>query len=150
MFGSGFQIDQLERKDRRQRVERWPSPRRLGIDAVDGLDSQQAEELLIVLRRPHLTTDPIAGAQSESADLRLRDVDVIGSRKESLAPQEPETIFDDLQDAVAEDLAVLLRLRAEESHHLFWLRQATKCWNLEIARHLRQFLGGLGLEIGEG
>ena len=120
------------------------------IDAVDGLHAQQAEELLVVLWRPHLTADAVAGAKTEAANLRLRDVDVIRAGKESRTAQKTEAVFDDLEDAVAEDLPIFLRLRAQQTHHLFLLRQATKRRNLEVSGHLGQFLGRLGLELGDG
>ena len=72
MFGVRFEIDQLEREDRRQRIEVRPAPRNFGIDAVDRLDAEQAEELLVVLRRAHLAGDAVARAKAEAANLRLR------------------------------------------------------------------------------
>ena len=145
-----FEVDQLQGKDRGQRVERWAPARRLRIDAIDGLDAQQAEELLVVLRRAHLAADPVAGAQTEAADLRLRDVDVVRAGQESRAAQEAEPILDDLEDAVAEDLPVFLRLSAQQPHHLFLLRQAAERRNLKLSGHLGQFLGRLGLQLGDG
>ena len=79
-----FEVDQLEREDRRQRVEVRAAACGFRVDAVDGFDPQQAEELLVVLGRAHLAGDAVAGAQAEAANLRLRDVDVVVARQEPL------------------------------------------------------------------
>ena len=92
----------------------------------------------------------VSGAQTEAANLRLRDVDVVRAGKESRTSQEAEAIFDDLEDAVTEDLPIFLRLGAQQSHHLLLLRQATKRRNLELSRHLGQLFGRLRLELGNG
>ncbi len=64
-----LQIDHFQGKDRGQRIERWPPPRRLRIDAVDRFNSQETKKLLVVLWRAHLSADTVTGPQSEAPDL---------------------------------------------------------------------------------
>ena len=64
----------------------------LRVEAVDGLDPEQAVVLLGVLRLAHLAGDVVAGAQAEAADLRLRDVDVVRAGEQALAAQEAEAV----------------------------------------------------------
>ena len=52
----------------------------------------------------------IAGAEGETPDLGLGDVDVVRAREQPLAAQEAEAVLDDLEDALGEDVALLLRL----------------------------------------
>jgi hypothetical protein len=52
--------------------------RAFGLLEVDRLDLEQREVALAVLGRADLPGDGVAGAQVEAADLRGRDVDVVG------------------------------------------------------------------------
>ncbi len=100
--GLGFEFDSLQGKDRRQRVERRTSPRRLGINPIDRLDPEQAEELLVVLGWSHLTAHPVASSQAESSNLRLRHVDIVGTRQEPGTPQEAKPVLYDLEHSITE------------------------------------------------
>src|SRR5207244_2788348 len=76
--------------------------RRLAVDLVD-LD--QREVALAVLGRTNFALDRVAGVQVEAADLRRRDVDVVGSGEIPgvRRAQEAEGFGQYLQRAVAVD-----------------------------------------------
>src|SRR5699024_273109 len=103
----GFEMDLRQREDRCELVEIRSAAGRRRIDTVHGLHTEQAEELLVVLRRANLATDAIASAQAEPADLALADVNVIRSWQEALSTKEAEAIFNDLEDAITKDVALL-------------------------------------------
>ena len=113
--GIGLDLDAPVGEDRRQALELRPALRLLRVDAVDRLDAQQAVVLLRVLRLPHLPGDVVAAAQAEAPDLRLRDVDVVRARDQSVAAQEAEAVVEDRQHAAGEDVAVALRLPLEDA-----------------------------------
>ena len=144
-----LQLQQFHREDRRERVEVRAVARLIGADAVDRLDAQQAEELLALLRRPHLAGDEVAGAQAELADLRLRDVDIFRAGQEALLPQEAVAVLDDIEHTGAEDVALLLRLRLQEAIDEVLPSQSRRVRQTPIIRHLQQFFLALGVEIGD-
>ena len=96
----------LVREQRRQVLEQDLVLGVLGRLAVDLVDLDQREVALAVLRRADLALDRVAGVQVEAADLRRRDVDVVGAgevRRLGRA-QEAEAVGQHLQHAVAEDV----------------------------------------------
>jgi hypothetical protein len=74
--------------------------------AVDLVDLDQGEIALAVLGRAHFAFDGVAGVQVEAADLRRRDVDVVGGRHVAGVgrAQEAEAVRQHFQGAIAEDL----------------------------------------------
>ena len=76
----GFELETLVRIERRQVVEEDLVARFLGRLEVDGVDFDQREVTLAFLGRADLAGDGVAGAQIETADLRRRDVNVVGAR----------------------------------------------------------------------
>ena len=72
----GFELEPVEWEDGREALELGAVAGGVGLDAVDLLDSDESEVSLAVFWRTYLSDEVVAGAQSESADLGLRDVDV--------------------------------------------------------------------------
>src|SRR5207253_5464530 len=108
-----LEVEHLVGEDRGERFEVRSALRDLGVDAVDGLDAQEAEVLLVVLRRSGLSGDVVARAEPEASHLARADVDVVRRGKEAAAPQEAEAVLDDLEDALREDVALRLGLRLQ-------------------------------------
>ena len=79
---------------------------------VDGLDLDQGEVFLPVLGRPDDARNGVSGAQLELADLGGRNVDIVlaGKIAEFGGPQEPEAVFQALQDAFGEEQSLLFGL----------------------------------------
>ena len=110
-----LEVEHLVGEDGRERFEVRSAFRDLGVDAVHGLDAQEAEVLLVVLRRSGLAGDVVAGAEPEASHLARADVDVVRRGKEAAAPQEAEAVLDDLEDALREDVALRLGLRLQDA-----------------------------------
>ena len=104
------------RIERSKIVEKDFIPRYLGILEVNGLHLNQREVALAVLGRTHLSGDGIAGAQVEFANLRGRDIDIVGAGQVVVfgRAQEAEAIRQAFQDAFAKDEAVFLGLRTQD------------------------------------
>src|SRR6185437_13381257 len=83
----------------------------LRVLEVEGVDLEQREISFAFLRRTDVALDRIAGAQTEAADLRGRDVDVVRAREvvRLRRAEESETVGEDLDDAFADDVDLLAR-----------------------------------------
>ena len=75
----GLHLDALLRVERREVVEEDLVAGLFGRLEVDGFDLDQREVLLALVRRAHVAGDGVAGLEVELADLRGRDVDVVGA-----------------------------------------------------------------------
>ena len=149
-IGRRLEINEFKREDRRQSVERRTLPGYVGVFPIDGFDPEQAVELLVILRRPHLPADPVAGTQPEAANLRLGNVDVIRTGQKPLATQEAEAVLDDVEDAVTKDAAFQLSLCPEDPELQFRTLHAARIGDLHLSRLRHQFFIGLGFEVGDG
>ena len=112
--------------ERREVVEEDLLARHVGVLEVDRLDLDQGEVALPFLRRAHLAGDGVAGAQVEAADLRRRDVDVVGTGQVVVlgGAQEAEAVRQALQHALGEDQARLLGLRLQDREDQILLAHA--------------------------
>ena len=72
-----LEVEHLVREDRCEVLEVRSALRDLGVHAVHGLDAEQREVLLVVLRRSRLAGDEVAGAKTETAHLARPDVHVL-------------------------------------------------------------------------
>ena len=95
--------------ERRQVVEVDLVAGLLGVLEIDGVDLEQREIALALLRAADLAVDGVAGAQAEAADLRGRDVDVVGAGQvvRLRRAQEAEAVGQHLDDAFADDVDFL-------------------------------------------
>src|SRR5439155_2566481 len=102
--------------ERRQVVEEDLLARLLRRLEVDRLDLEQREVPLRVLRRTHLAGNGVARPEIEPSYLGRRNVDVVGPGQVVVVggSQESKAVREDLEDALGEDQAVLLRLRLED------------------------------------
>ena len=98
----------IEGEDGRQALELGAVAGGVGLDAVDLLDPDETEVSLAVLGRADLADDVVAGAQSEPADLGLRDVDVAGGGVGAVLPQESVAVVDYGENAAGVDGASAL------------------------------------------
>ncbi len=120
----GRELQLLIRKDRRELVEVRPIARRFGIDAVDQLNPQQAEVALIFFGWSYLAGDPVSSPQAEAPDLGLRHIHIVRPRQHPVAAQKAKAIGDDIQNAGAKGIALLLGLRMHQLHDQILLAQA--------------------------
>ena len=142
-----LEVDQLNRVDWRQGVEVRSALGRLGIDAVDRLDPDQAPVLLAVLGLADDATDTVAGAQAETADLRGRDVDVVRRGHDAAPAQEAVAIVDDVEDAHDVDLARPLDLALDDALDEIVLAHLARVIDIEVSADLDELTEVLGFEF---
>jgi hypothetical protein len=143
LVGRRLELDPLLRVERRQVVEEDLLLRAVGRLEVDGVDLDQREVALVFLGRADLAADGVAGPQVELADLRGRDVDVVGPRQVAVLgrAQEAEAVGQDLEHALGEDQPFLLRLRAQDLEHQLLLLHRGGARDLELLGDLDQLRG---------
>src|SRR5579872_197944 len=92
------------------------------VHAVDGFNAQQAIVLFVIFWRTHLAGNHISCAQTEAANLRLRDVDIHIAGQETLLSQKAESVFNDFKHPRAENVALLFGvvLKKPENEVLFF------------------------------
>ncbi len=146
-----FHPDTLIRIERRQVVEVDLVARLLGVLEIDRVDLEQREVALAFLRRADFAFDGVAGAQAEAADLRRRDVDVVGSRQviRFRRAQEAEAIGQHFDHAFADDVDFFRRELLEDREHLFLLAHGRGVLDRVLLGKGQQFGGGFGLEVLE-
>ena len=137
--------------ERRQVVEDDAVAELLGRVEVDRLDLEQREVALAVLGRADLSADRVAGAQAEAADLRRRDVDVVGAREVVLVgrAQEAEAVGQRLEHALRVDLAAALGVGLQDREDQILLAHAGGVLDLERLGELRELLHRLALQLGD-
>ena len=138
-------------EERRQVLEQDLVLRVLRRLAVDLVDLDQREVALAVLRRADLALDRVAGVQVEAADLRRRDVDVVGAGEVARVgrAQEAEAVGQDLEHAVAEDALALLRLLLQHREDEVVLAHPVGALDLAGVGDVDQLGDVFGLEFGE-
>ena len=121
--------------ERGQVVEEDLLLRAVGRLEVDRVHLDEGEVALVLLGRADLAADGVAGAQVELADLRGRDVDVVGPGQVAVlgGAQEAEAVGQDLQHALGEDQPFLLRLRAQDLEDQLLLLHGGRAGDLQRA-----------------
>src|SRR5262249_40160920 len=145
------EMQSLQRIERVEVVEEDLLARLLRRLEVDRLDLQQREVPLGVLRRPDLAGNSVAGAKIEAPDLGRRDVDVVrpGQIVVVRRSQESETVGKNLENALGEDEAVLLRLRLEDLEDQLLLSQAAHVLDVQITGDDVEVRDALFLQFGK-
>ena len=146
-----LELEALLRIERRQVVEEDLVAGFLGRLVVDRVDLDQGEIALALLGRPDLAGDGVAGAQVETADLRGRDIDVIGARQIVVLrrAQKAEAVRQALEHAVGEDQAALFGLRLQDLEDQLLLAQAGDAGDPHVLRDLVEILDTHILELYE-
>jgi hypothetical protein len=108
---------------------------------VDGVDLQQREVALALLGAADVAVDRIAGAQAEAADLRRRDIDVVGAGQivRFRRAQESEAVRQHFDDAFADDVDFLLRQLFEDGEHQLLLAHGAGVLDFEFLGKHEQF-----------
>jgi hypothetical protein len=148
----GLHLDALLRIERRQVVEEDLVARLLGRLEVDGLDLDQREVLLAFVRRADVAADGVAGLEIELANLRGRDVDVVGAGQIVVIGRAEEAVAvgEDLEDAFGEDVAFFFALRLEDLEDQILFAKAAGAGNLQGARNAAQFSDVLFFQFCDG
>ena len=137
--------------ERRQVVEVDLVARLLGVLEIDRVDLEQREVALALLRAADLAFDGVAGAQAEAADLRGRDVDVVGAGQvvRFRRAQEAEAVGQHLDDAFADDVDFLGGELLEDREHQLLLAHGAGVLDLLLFGKGEQLGRSLGLEVLE-
>ena len=151
VLGLGLELDALERIERREVLEEQLVARLVGRLEVDRFDLDQGEVALAFLGRTDLARHRVAGLQIELANLRGRDVDVVGAGQVVVVgrAQEPEAIGQHFQHAFREDEPALLGLGLQDLKDQLLLAHPGRAGHLEILGDLREVLDRHLLQLGD-
>ena len=121
-----FELQPFVRIKRREIVEEDLVAGFLRRLEVDGVDFDQGEVALAFFGRPDLAGDGVARAQIEAANLRGRDVNVIGAWQVVVfgCAQKAEAIGQAFENAFGEDQPALFGLRLENLKNEFLFAKA--------------------------
>ena len=119
------------------------------IVEVDRLDSQQRKVLLVVFRRADLTGDRIARAQAKPLNLRMRNVNVVGTRQVVIArrAEKAEPLVQHLQSTLRKDQPTALGLMLENGEDQLLLAQRGAIYNLQLLGQLLEIQDVHALEF---
>ena len=115
------------------------------------VDLEQREIALAFLRAADVAVDGVAGAQAEAADLRGRDVDVVGAGQvvRFRRAQEAEAVRQHFDDAFADDVGLARRELLEDAEHQLLLAHGRGVLDLELFGKGDELGRSLGLEVLE-
>ena len=151
LSGGIFQLhaEALIRKQRREVVEVDLVLGLLGILEVQRVDLEQREIALAFLGAADVAFDGVAGAQTEAADLRGRDIDVVGARQvvRVRRAQEAEAVGENLDDALADDVGFLNRELLENGEHQLLLAHGAGVFDPFVFRERDELGWCLGFEV---
>ena len=122
-----------------------------GVFEVDGVDLEKGEIAFALLRASDLALDGVAGAQAEAADLRGRDVDVVGSGQVIRlgSAQKAEAVLENFDNAFADNVDFVLGKLLENREHQLLLAHGRGILDAVFFGKTEQFGGGFGLEVLE-
>lgn len=120
------------------------------IAAVHALDAEQREVDLLVLRRTDESLDDMAAAKAEVADLRGRDVDIVGRRAVGVvgAAEEAVAVGRDLERALRDHQAGLLGAGLQDLEHEL-LARLVEVLDARLLRELVDLVERHLVELGE-
>ena len=146
-----FQDQRLVGKKRREIFEKDLALRVFGGFPVDLVDLDEGEVTLAVLGCPDLAFDGVAGVKVEAADLRWRNVDVVGPRQVAGVgrAEKPESIGQHLERSIAEDAFAFFRLVLEQCENEVVLAQTVRAVDFVGVGDFDEFGNRLGLEVGQ-
>ena len=149
VLGGGLEPQVLLRIERREVLEEQLVARRFRAFEVDGLDLDEREVALPFLGRPDLPRHGVAGLQVELANLRRRDVDVVGAGQVVVVrrPHEPEAVGQHFQHAFGEDEPAQLGLRLQDLEDQILLAHAAEAGDVEVLGDLGELLNAHVLQI---
>ncbi len=147
-----FHVQALFGIERRQVVEQDLGLDHLRIFEVDRVDLEQGEVALALARTAHSAVHRVARAQTEAADLRRRDIDVVRTRQivGVGAAQEAEAVRQNLQHARGDDLDLFVGQGLQDGEQQVLLTQVAGVLDVQtlgegdqvFRRLLVQFLQG--------
>ena len=146
-----LELQPLRGIERREVVEVDLVLRRFRVLEVDLADLEQREVALALLGGADLALDRVAGAQREAADLRGRDVDVVGTGQVVGVgrAQEAEAVLQHLDDAGAGDFDLFGGQLLQDGEHQLLLAHGAGVLDAVLLREAQQLRRRLELEVLE-
>jgi hypothetical protein len=137
---SRSKLERLVREQRRQVLEQDPMFGRLRRLDVDLVNLDQREITLTIFRCAHFAFDRVARVQIEPANLRGRDVDIVGRGeiRRLRRAQEPESIGQHFERPITVNRLSGLGLFLEDRKHEFLLAHPVGVVDFEARGHLEQ------------
>ena len=144
-----LELQALVRIKRRQIVEMNLMPDFFRVLEIDRIDLKQREIALAFLGTADQTFHRIAGAQAEPANLRRRDINIVGTGQiiRIGRAQEAEAILQDLDDAFADDLDVAAGQLLENCKHQLLLAHDRSVLDFVFFREGKQLGRRLKLQV---
>ncbi len=135
--------------ERRQVVEVDLVAGLLGVLEIDGVDLEQRKVALALFRAADLAVEGVAGAQAEAADLRGRDIDVVGAGQviRLRRAQEAEAVGQHLDDAFADDVDLFQRELLEDREHQLLLAHRAGVLDFLLLGKRQELGRGFGFQV---
>ena len=140
--GNGFQVEHLAREDGGQDIKVGTTFGDLGVYTVNGFNTQQTIVFFVILRRTDLAGNHVSGAQTEAANLRLRDIDIHIAWQEPFLSKKAEPVFNDFQHPRTENVSLLFGMGLEESENEVLFFEGGVTGEFEVASDVAQLRYG--------
>ena len=124
---------------------------RLGRQIIHRVDAHERKVALAFFRDADFAFNRVARMKVEAADLRGRDVDVVRAREIARvgAAQEPVSVREDFERAVAVDGFAELRLLLQNGVHQLLLAHALGIVDFEGGSHVEKLRNVKRFEVGK-
>ncbi len=144
-----FHLQPLIGIERRQIVEIDLVAGFLGVLEIQRVDLEECEIALALFGAANMAVDGVAGAQSEAADLRGRDVNIVRPRQviRFRRAQEAEAVRQNLDNAFADNVGLARRELLEDAEHQLLLAHRRGVFDLELLGKSDELSGRLRLEL---
>jgi hypothetical protein len=131
IFADGFHLDSLLRIEGRQVVEEDFVAGFFGGFEVNGFDLDEREILFAFVRRADVAADGVAGLEVEFANLRRRNVDVVGAGEVVVIGRAKEAVAvgENFEDTLGKNVAFLFALCLENFEDQVLLTEAAGSGN---------------------
>ncbi len=145
----GLHLEPLIGIERREIVEMDLVALLLGVLEIDGVDLEKREVPLALFGAADLAFDGVASAQTESADLRRRDVDVVRASEIVRVgrPQEAEAVLQHLDHARAGDVHLAGGELFQNREHELLLAHGARVLDFDLLGEAQELRRRLGLQI---
>ena len=146
-----FHLQPLVGIERRQIVEVDLVAGFLRVLEVERIDLEQGEVAFAFFGAADMAVDGVAGAQPEAADLRGRDVNIVGPRQivRLWRAQEAKTVRQNFDHAFADNIGLARRELLEDAEHQLLLPHGRSVLDLELFGKCNELSRRFGLELLE-
>ena len=130
-------------------VEDGPSPRHVHVDAVHGIDAQEAPVLLAFAWRADGAAYAVPDSQAETAHLAGRHIHVVRTWQQAVPSKEAEALVDDVENSAGVVEARALRLAFQDPLDQVFLALLGAGLELELAADLAELVDAHLAQVGD-